>query len=305
MNIEPVHHSLLYRLFLSPDERRLRAVWRLLLQVLLLIVFLIIFQYPTLLVLNRAHRIASPIALIVSTLISCLAITASVFVSRRWLDRHPISSLGLKLNRQAFLDMGTGIFLSGLMFGLIFSIEWLVGWLEIRGFAWENQSWEWVGISLLSMVFIFLLIGWQEELLARGYWLQNISDGLNLSWGVLLSSALFSLAHSANPHVAWEAILGLFASGLFLAFAFLRSKQLWLPVGLHMGWNFFEGVVFGFPVSGIVFFQLLRPRVSGPSLVTGGAFGPEAGLIQLPALLLGAGLIYILTRRRNKKEDAA
>lgn len=300
----PARLAFIRRLFFSPEEPRLRAGWRLILQGFLLILFLIAFQYPTLLVLNRAHRLASPVMLLVSTLISCLAITASVFVSRRWLDRRSILSLGLQLNSRALLHLASGFALSGLMIGLIFAIQWLAGWLQIRSYAWEFQSWGGIASSLLTMLFIFVLIGWQEELLARGYWLQNLSEGMNRSWGVLLSSAMFSLAHSANPHVSWEALLGLFASGIFLAFSWLRSQQLWLPVGLHIGWNFFEGAVFGFPVSGIIFFQLLHPRVNGPEIVTGGAFGPEAGLILVPAFLLGGGLIYIFTRRRNERDSA-
>lgn len=304
MRINPAHRAFIRRLFFSPEEPRLRAGWRLLLQSALFIFFLIVFQYPTLLILNRAHRIASPNALIASTVISCLAITASVFVSRRWLDKRPLLSLGLKLNSQLLVDLGSGIVISGLMIGLIFVIEFLAGWLQIRSFAWEHQSWGRIGSSLLTMLLIFILIGWQEELLARGYWLQNLSEGLNQNWGLLLSSAMFSLAHSANPHVSWEAMLGLFASGIFLAVSWRYSRQLWLPVGLHIGWNFFEGAVFGFPVSGIVFFQLLRPKVNGPDFVTGGAFGPEAGLILVPAFLLGGGLVYLFTRRRSDKGDA-
>jgi hypothetical protein len=187
------------------------------------------------------------------------------------------------------------------MIGLVYLIVWAAGWLEIRGFAWESQGWSKVVLSTVTMLFLFLAIGWQEELMARGYWLQNLSDGLNRRWGVLLSSALFALAHAANPHVSWEAILGLFFAGLLLAMGTLRSGQLWLAVGLHFGWNFFEGTVFGFPVSGTVFFQLLHTRVGGPAIITGGAFGPEAGLIQLPALLLGAGLIFLYTRSRNQR----
>jgi hypothetical protein len=72
-------------------------------------------------------------------------------------------------------------------------------------------------------------------------------------------------------------------------------------MGLHTGWNFFEGTVFGFPVSGIGDFpRLLHPAISGPALITGGPFGPEAGLVLLPALGLGAGLVYLYTRQRRR-----
>ena len=75
-------------------------------------------------------------------------------------------------------------------------------------------------------------------------------------------------------------------------------------MGLHLGWNFFEGTIFGFPVSGLETFRLLHHTITGPSLITGGEFGPEAGLIVLPAMVLGAGLIYLYTRGRLEIEPS-
>jgi membrane protease YdiL (CAAX protease family) len=94
----------------------------------------------------------------------------------------------------------------------------------------------------------------------------------------------------------WLAAAGLFLAGMFLAFAYTRTRQLWLPIGLHIGWNFFEGTVFGFPVSGLGLSGIIEHSVNGPVQFTGGAFGPEAGLVLLPALALGTILVYYYTR---------
>jgi hypothetical protein len=153
------------------------------------------------------------------------------------------------------------------------------------------------------MVALFTFVSWQEELLTRGYWLQNLSAGLSQSLGVLLSSAVFALAHWFNPNLNWQALLGLFLAGLFLAYGYLRTRQLWLPIGLHLGWNFFEGTLFGFPVSGQYQYQLIRQTVTGPDLITGGSFGPEAGLVLLPVLVLGAAGIYYYTKNRNPAQS--
>jgi len=114
----------------------------------------------------------------------------------------------------------------------------------------------------------------------------------------VISSALFGLIHLGNPNATLVGAAGIFFAGLLFAYAFLRTKQLWLPIGLHIGWNFFEGVVFGFPVSGLDIYALARISVHGPELWTGGAFGPEAGLIVLPAIVVGGLLIYLYSRRR-------
>jgi len=106
--------------------------------------------------------------------------------------------------------------------------------------------------------------------------------------------------HLGNPNATWYSAAGIFLAGLFLAYAYVRTGQLWLSMGLHLGWNFFEGVVFGFPVSGLDIYRLLRIQVHGPELWTGGAFGPEAGLIVVPGLLLGTALIYGYTKLFRK-----
>jgi hypothetical protein len=113
---------------------------------------------------------------------------------------------------------------------------------------------------------------------------------------VVLSSAIFGVLHLGNPNSSWVSAVGILFAGLFLAFGYLTTKQLWLSIGLHIGWNFFEGVVFGFPVSGLDIYRLTRITVQGPELWTGGAFGPEAGLIVLPGMLLGGVLIFVYAR---------
>jgi uncharacterized protein len=122
---------------------------------------------------------------------------------------------------------------------------------------------------------------------------------LNLFWAVIFSSLFFSVTHVTNPHFDIAALLGLFVSGVFLAYGYVRTRQLWLPIGLHIAWNLFESTIFGFSVSGLEGLpRLLSQTVSGPEIITGGAFGPEAGLVLLPALALGAGLVYLYTRHR-------
>ena len=291
--------SFFQRLFVSPDEDRLRAGWRLLGQGLLLLLSVALFGALGSALLSFLTDISFAGFLLISTLIISLAATISVFIARRYLDRRSFTSLGLKIDKQAVLDMFFGFALTGLMMGLIFLAEWVFGWLEVESFAWQIESLGSLLSSVLIMLLIFALVSWQEELISRGYWLQNLSEGLNRSLGVLLSSAVFALVHSVNPNLSWLAFAGLFLAGLFLAYGYLRTKQLWLPIGLHLGWNFFEGTIFGFPVSGHYTYQLIRQSTSGPDLITGGAFGPEAGLIMLPILLLGTLGVYVYTMNRG------
>lgn len=297
---QPPPRSLLARIFISLDERRLRAGWRLAGQLALLFVFFACIGIPLGIIFALTPTSSEEMLSLFGEAVSLFAITLSVYLARRFLDRRSFVSLGLKWDSQAIWDLTFGIGLSGLLMGLIYLVEWGAGWLSFETFAWESLSTADVVFGVVSMAIVFVIVGWTEELISRGYWLQNLSTGLNLFWGVLISSILFALAHMGNPNVSWVAILGLVTAGIFLAYGYLRTSQLWLPIGLHIGWNFFEGTVFGFPVSGTDSFRLILQSVEGPEIITGGAFGPEAGLIILPALLLGTGLIYFYTLRRPK-----
>ncbi len=293
--------SLLKTVFLSPDEPRLRAGWRLVIQTILLFIFAICFGLPLgLLAFIPGLELSDGLFLGLSQISELLAIALSVFLARRFLDKRSFSSLGLKLDKWMILDVLAGIAITFFMMGTIFLIEWGLGWLAIEGFAWQTDDILTVLGGTLGMLVVFILVGWNEELLSRGYHLQTLASGINLFWGVLISSAVFGLLHLGNPNATWVSVAGIFLAGLFLASGYLMTKQLWLPIGLHIGWNFFEGVGFGFPVSGLDIYHLTRITVSGPELWTGGAFGPEAGLVLLPGLLLGTVLIFAYARTIRK-----
>jgi membrane protease YdiL (CAAX protease family) len=281
--------SLLSRIFLSPAEPRLRAGWRIGIHFALMLGIVIVLS--VLVVVVHLYDVPYGIELLVNELAIFVAINASVLLARRFLDRRSFVSLGLGLQKSV-ADLLVGIAIAGFVMAAIFEAEWLLGWLTVESFAWEIQPRPEAAVELAIWFLIFAVVGWQEELLSRGYWLQNLADGLNLQWALFISSALFALMHAGNPNASWVAIIGLFAAGYFLAYGYVLTRQLWLSIGLHIGWNFFEGNVFGFQVSGLDTFRLIHQTVHGPELWTGGAFGPEAGLIVLPAMVLGAVLIY-------------
>ncbi len=291
--------SMLARIFLSPEEPRLRAGWRLLIQTLLLLIFVIVLGVVLIILTGFLGELPSG-SLILQQVLEFFAVTGSVYLARRFLDRRSFESLGLKLDRHTLLDVLAGIGVTLVQMGFIFAVMLGLGWLTFKGFAWEVDPISLVITNTLSFFIGFILVGWNEELLSRGYHLQTIASGTNLFWGVIISSSVFGLLHLGNPNATWVSTAGIFFAGIYLAYAYIRTKQLWLSIGLHIGWNFFEGVVFGFPVSGMDTYALTRINIQGPELWTGGAFGPEAGLIVLPSLIVGGFLIYLYTRRRTE-----
>lgn len=286
-------------IFLSSNEPRLRAGWRLLIQTILFITLMLLVSIPVALIAFIVRGdVSSTAYFIANMIVELIGVTLSVYLIRRFLDKRSFVSLGLALDQRVIYDLIAGMVITFIMMGSIFAAMWTLGWLKFQSFAWNIEPPSQVILQTLTFFFIFILVGWNEELLSRGYHLQTIASGMNLFWGVVISSAVFGLLHLGNPNATWVSAAGIFFAGLFLAYGYVRTKQLWLSIGLHIGWNFFEGVGFGFPVSGLDIYPLTRITVSGPEIWTGGAFGPEAGLIVLPALVLGAVLIYLYSRLR-------
>ncbi|MES2135604.1 MAG: CPBP family intramembrane glutamic endopeptidase [Pseudomonadota bacterium] len=137
-----------------------------------------------------------------------------------------------------------------------------------------------------------------EEMLFRGVlfrWIEEFGG----SWAALaVTSALFGAAHLTNPNASWVAAVGIaFEAGVMLGAAYMLTRSLWLPMGLHAAWNFTQGEVFGVPVSGTEVHGLLVARLDGPPLLTGNGFGLEASLIAIVvATLFGLWLLRLAIR---------
>ncbi|MGI5171139.1 CPBP family intramembrane glutamic endopeptidase [Spirillospora sp. CA-253888] len=141
-----------------------------------------------------------------------------------------------------------------------------------------------------------------EELLFRGVLFRIAEERLGTWWSLALTSALFGLMHMVNPDATvWGAVAISLSAGVALAAVYAATRDLWVPIGLHFGWNFVQGGVFGTAVSGTGENEgLLRGELSGPDLLTGGKFGPEASP---PTVLLGvlltAVFLWVAHRRGN------
>jgi uncharacterized protein len=302
--------SSLLTLFFSSDEPRLRAGWRLVLQTITMIIPGSCLSIPIMFYFIMSGMFTADFnfnhipkeILLPLQVVELVMVTTSIYIARRFLDKRSFASLGLSGKFPAVSDILAGIFIAAFIMALIFTIEFKIGWIKFESFAWEVDSAQTVITNLFLFLVIFIMVGWNEELLSRGYHLQTLASGTNMFWGVVISSGVFGLAHLGNPNATWVSAAGIFLAGLFLAYGYLRTGQLWLSIGLHIGWNFFEGVIFGFPVSGLDIYQLIRHQIQGPEIWTGGSFGPEAGLIVLPAMIIGSVLIFLYTQNRRIAE---
>jgi membrane protease YdiL (CAAX protease family) len=244
------------------------------------------------------------------TVITLAATLASLWIAGRLFDRRPMAGFGFHLGRRWWYDLVFGLALgAGLMTG-IFLLELAAGWVTVRGVWQTAQPGRPFLAAMVWPLVLFVCVGVYEEALSRGYLMRNLSEGLNfgrvgrrgaiiLAW--IISSVVFGALHAGNPNSTLVSTANLMIAGLFLGLGTVLTGELAIPIGLHITWNLFQGNVYGFPVSGGNFapttvFAIVQ---SGPDWLTGGAFGPEAGVLGLIATLVGMGLIAVWVRRRG------
>jgi membrane protease YdiL (CAAX protease family) len=251
--------------------------------------------------------------LVLEAVTGILAFGVSVWLAGRWLDRRPFPDFGFHLGRGWWLQLGFGAALGAFLMCMIFLVEWLLGYVRIVeiGFTVEPQaSLAW---ALLVMFFHYIGISFTEEILARGYLLRNLLEGfalpnrnLTIGLAVMISSVIFALPHAGNPHATLASTLLLVLFGLMCAVGVILTGELAIPLGLHLTWNFFQGNVFGFPVSGweLRGGTLIQIQQRGPDWFTGGAFGPEAGVAGLLAMSLGIALIALWSGKTMQRRKS-
>lgn len=278
----------LRRLFLR--EGRLRSGWRLLVYALLILVCSLVIGLPVTLCALFALPAGAALPPLVATALSYPGIWLATWLAQRFLSKAAFADLGFHRPPGWGSEMLFGVALGAGLMLAIFALEAGLGWVQIVGFAWQEGLPNAVKALALGLG-LYIAVAFTEELMVRGYILQTLAEGLPLGLAVLLSSAIFGLLHISNPNASWVSTLNLIIAGIFLALGYTVTRRLWLPMGLHFGWNFFQGTILGFPVSGTESLTLIRQIENGPDVITGGAFGPEAGLTGLAASLIGIGLI--------------
>jgi membrane protease YdiL (CAAX protease family) len=303
---------ILRQVFWNAQEHRLRAFWRLLVQIILLVIFSLLSILVAIGLFQSGNISLGPdyaAMTLYSAMMRLLVIVGSIWLAARFLDRRPLADFGLRLNRDWWLGLGFGLSLGALLMTGIFVVELALGWVSITSTFQAANPEQPFALAILVPIVLFMCVGIYEELLTRGYWLHNLAEGLNvtalgprgaivLAW--LISSALFGALHANNPNASVISTINITLAGVFLGLGYVLTDSLAIPIGLHITWNFFQSNVFGFPVSGLGWrTTFIAIEQSGPAAWTGGNFGPEAGLIGSLAILVGSLLIVLWVRWRH------
>jgi hypothetical protein len=309
--------STIINLFWNQHESRLRAFWRLL--AFIITVFIIALAFAIMIgglfgsmFAGTATAIPDSTQLLVGSIIQLVATLLALWLAGRFIDRRPFADFGLHIDASWWLDFGFGLALGALLMAGVFLLELAAGWISITGTLQTAAPGQSFLLAILIPLIAFLGVGIYEELLTRGYLLQNLAEGLNIgsigprgaiiiAW--VISSAIFGLLHLGNPNATAISTFNIALAGIFLGLGYVLTGKLAIPIGLHITWNFFQGNVFGFPVSGGTFSSttFIAIEQGGPALWTGGAFGPESGLLGVLAMLIGSALTVLWVRWRYQR----
>ena len=223
-----------------------------------------------------------------------LALFAWLLTAADHIEDHRVDALGLP-RAKGWLQQ----FAIGCLVGFVLTVLAIVP-IAIWGHTSSRFRLSLHSLPRVGVVLLILLLGaLAEELMFRGYPFQHLEQGIGAIGAITVFSVLFGAVHLANPGASLWGLINTILIGVLLSIAYLRTRALWLPWGIHFGWNFALGFLFGLPVSGLRLFNVMvRTTVSGPQWLTGGSYGLEASATAVVVILIGIVMVWKLPLAR-------
>jgi membrane protease YdiL (CAAX protease family) len=264
------------------ENDRLRPIWRCFLAVVLLFA-VSVFTLEVLETVFAIQDVHSSVMVVAfwQSLIGLVATLASYKLMTAIFDRRPLGSVGLAFHPRWWRELVRGLGVGAAMLSLVVALEGMGG---LAHFTFSPHPMLKVGATSFVM---FAVAAAHEEAVFRGYPFQRLVESLTPVGAIAVTSMLFGLAHLGNPHRTWISTLNTALVGIPFAIAYLRTRSLWMPIGMHFIWNYLMDFLLGLPVSGLNMApSILTAHVRGPAWLTGGAYGPEGGLLAMGAILV-------------------
>ncbi|NOY22098.1 MAG: CPBP family intramembrane metalloprotease [Acidobacteria bacterium] len=230
-----------------------------------------------------------PIAWIsVMMIFSTVMVTLAYLAYVRIVERRVVSEMELK---PALSELRIGYISGAAMMTVSIGIIWLLGYYQVT---------EINGATVLIVPFFTtIFIAFFEEIVFRGIIFRIINESLGSWVAVVVSALIFGFAHGLNPNATlFSSVAIALEAGVLLSAVYLYTNRLWMVIGIHISWNFFQGAVLGVNVSGTTAKGLLQAKLEGPELLTGGPFGAEASIITI-SICLVVGLVFLFLAHRK------
>lgn len=200
------------------------------------------------------------------------------FISREDFVSIGLNFVGFKIDFYKGLLAGTVLICSGFILLTVLNLTLI----DLTYFSFYDQ---------IFYFFLFTIVSLNEEIAIRGYILHNLSSSFNKYVALIISSLVFMIMHLGNPNIGILPLVNLFLAGIFLGIYTIHKNNLWFPIGAHLTWNYLQGPIFGFEVSGNKINSLFEQKPNGHELLTGGNFGFEGSIIL--TLFLMISIVYM------------
>lgn len=241
---------------------------------------------------------ADPIFIKAALWAQIVGFISGVILAYTIFERRKGWTLGLH-TKQLGRRFAEGIMIGAILIAASSAAIWLLGGIQVTSIEWSSTT----GLELSWGFFLFLGVAANEELFARGY-LQGLVKGrFGAKAAITVSTVVFALLHTFNPGM-WSTplpLLNLLLAGLLFGLSRERSGGLWMPIGMHVSWNFIQGCILGFEVSGTQIASLIKTQTQGSSYVSGGDFGAEGSLVTTVILVLGISGIHAYYKKKEGK----
>ncbi len=206
-----------------------------------------------------------------------------IWIFRKYVDKKSFVSLGFNKTHRS----------NDVALGFIFGFS--IMFLAISSLLLTNQiKFVKTDLSIMDLIYtigLFTFVAFTEELLLRGYILNNLMASFNHKTALIISAVLFSLMHAPNPSFNFIAMINLFLTGLLFGLPYLYTRSLWFPIALHFSWNLFQ-TLFGFNVSGKDTYSIIAIKHSIANIWNGGDFGFEASILCILFQLIAIPIVY-------------
>lgn len=286
------------KLFLATDGR-LRPGWRF---AIALLIFIVTDATAVVITSSFVHYGPNPLLfeMIFRPFHLILLLTAFALMLR-FLDRSAEEALvaqGLGIKTGWHRDLALGMVLGG---GLVSFAIALIAWkgaYRVGFISGARPS------AVVLVIWVLLTSAMLEEVMFRGYPFQRLVESMGPVAATLVLSLCFGAIHLGNPHATKTSSLNTVLVGMLFSIAYLKTKRLWLPFGLHFAWNATMGLLFGLPVSGLSMFSVvLRGTAQGPRWLTGGDYGIEASLTGTTVIICGIIVLAVLPLKHSSQEN--
>ena len=230
------------------------------------------------------------------TIFDFLGTVFIVWLFGKYVDKESFKRLGFETSSSYFTkDILLGLIIGFIIMAADFLILLAFNQIQFKGLQY-NMS------DLMLSIGIFTIVALSEELLIRGYVLSNLMASCNKYLALIISSIIFSLMHGLNPNINWFGFIDLFLAGILLGGSYIYTKNLWFPIALHFSWNFFQGTIFGFNVSGLNGYSIIIIGHHQNTIWNGGAFGFEGSVLSILFQLIAIIIVFVIFKKREIKD---